>query len=509
MASYYADATLGDDEGTGEIGDPWEHCPGMTGWTGATTLSPGDTVKFKRGEAWRAWVGVSASGTEGNPITFTDYGTGNLPKIMGSDLVETWSTEGGDVWSASYDDSEDQLYQVWFYETDGSISWGAAVADVESLAQECDFFYDSDADKLYVYAASDPDSRYTKIEASIRYGTFEVKQSYITVENIEFLHARAYGVRFWGHVGETTYSDQICQDCEVHHIGYFYGGTYQGFGITAIGGNNKVLRNKVYQVGRTGIYAIGDGETQAGKLIEGNEIFNCYYNIIDLKNGESVDQYDVTIRYNLIYMDDDAFYSGVSAGHGIYVQETNHNLEIYYNIIYNTLGAGIAISADVVEAEVYNNVIYGAGTDENFAGISGFGLTGTGVIKNNIVMNSHYRPLQITSTNTTCDYNCYYQEGEYPQQISYIDGNLNETLAEHRTETGYDTNGMNSDPLFTDPANADFTLQVTSPCINTGVAVGLTQDYAGNIVGALPDIGAYEKMMSRGGGLSMTLDMKL
>ena len=58
--------------------------------------------------------------------------------------------------------------------------------------------------------------------------------------------------------------------------------------------------------------------------------------------------------------------------------------------------------------------------------------------------------------------------------------------------SGWDTNGLWEDPLMTDPANGDFTLQVTSPCINAGVDVGLTEDYAGNPIVGLPDIGAYE-----------------
>jgi len=76
---------------------------------------------------------------------------------------------------------------------------------------------------------------------------------------------------------------------------------------------------------------------------------------------------------------------------------------------------------------------------------------------------------------------------------------------------GSSTTLWSSDPLMTDPANGDFTLQPTSPCIDAGVDVGLTTDYLGNPVGGIvqvitqqiikriiiafvncPDIGAYE-----------------
>ena len=49
-----------------------------------------------------------------------------------------------------------------------------------------------------------------------------------------------------------------------------------------------------------------------------------------------------------------------------------------------------------------------------------------------------------------------------------------------------------TDPLFTSPTTGGFTLQAISPCINAGMDVGLTEDYAGNPIWGLPDIGAYE-----------------
>ena len=50
-----------------------------------------------------------------------------------------------------------------------------------------------------------------------------------------------------------------------------------------------------------------------------------------------------------------------------------------------------------------------------------------------------------------------------------------------------------TNPLFVTDGS-DFHLLSTSPCINAGTDVGLTEDYEGNAVpqGATPDIGAYE-----------------
>ena len=66
-----------------------------------------------------------------------------------------------------------------------------------------------------------------------------------------------------------------------------------------------------------------------------------------------------------------------------------------------------------------------------------------------------------------------------------------DTLATWNAFTGVGTD-LNSDPLFANPATPDFTPQAISPCINAGVDVSLTEDYAGNPIIGLPDIGAYE-----------------
>ena len=52
----------------------------------ATTLGPGDTVYFKRGDTFRGILWSMAQRTEQNPITFTSYGSGNHPVISGSGL---------------------------------------------------------------------------------------------------------------------------------------------------------------------------------------------------------------------------------------------------------------------------------------------------------------------------------------------------------------------------------------------------------------------------------------
>lgn len=49
----------------------------------AAELKPGDTVRLKRGCAWRGTL-VPVSGNEGAPVTYTAYGEGSKPLLLGS-----------------------------------------------------------------------------------------------------------------------------------------------------------------------------------------------------------------------------------------------------------------------------------------------------------------------------------------------------------------------------------------------------------------------------------------
>ena len=77
---YYLSSSTGNDNNDGSQTQPWKTLSKLS----ATTLGPGDTVYFKKGDTFRGNFVVDGSGTEQNPITFTSYGTGNQPIISGS-----------------------------------------------------------------------------------------------------------------------------------------------------------------------------------------------------------------------------------------------------------------------------------------------------------------------------------------------------------------------------------------------------------------------------------------
>lgn len=109
---------------------------------------------------------------------------------------------------------------------------------------------------------------------------------------------------------------------------------------------------------------------------------------------------------------------------------------------------------------LYNNTV--EGSPENSLYFSNLGLVSI-VIRNNIFKDCGNIENE-GAAGLTYDHNCWY--------------NCTETLA--------GAGDVTSDPLFTDEAGHDYTLQAGSPCIDAGVDVGLWYD------GSAPDMGAFE-----------------
>src|SRR3989339_1650912 len=95
-STYYVSNTgLDTNNGISES-TPWQSISKIN----ATTFSPGDSILFKKGDTFYGSITVSQSGTVGNPITFSSYGTSNeKPVITGFTTISGWTDEGGGIYS--------------------------------------------------------------------------------------------------------------------------------------------------------------------------------------------------------------------------------------------------------------------------------------------------------------------------------------------------------------------------------------------------------------------------
>jgi hypothetical protein len=96
--TFYVDAETGQDSTDGLSPD---HAWRSLDRVNTAELKPGDTVRFKSGGLWRGSL-VPASGDEGAPVTYTSFGQGPKPVILGSlprNRTEDWVPVRDNIWA--------------------------------------------------------------------------------------------------------------------------------------------------------------------------------------------------------------------------------------------------------------------------------------------------------------------------------------------------------------------------------------------------------------------------
>ena len=141
-----------------------------------STFQPGDNILLKRGDIWREQLTVPSSGTEGHLITFGAYGSGNDPVISGADdfTGASWSNQGSNIWRISLS----QHAEVAIFDNNHLGNYTI------SPAAKYDFYWSGGY--LYVYATSNPNGYYTKIEAGQRSSAIDTnRKNYLTIDSID------------------------------------------------------------------------------------------------------------------------------------------------------------------------------------------------------------------------------------------------------------------------------------------------------------------------------------
>jgi hypothetical protein len=166
--------------------------------------------------------------------------------------------------------------------------------------------------------------------------------------------------------------------------------------------------------------------------------------------------------------------------------------EYYNNVLVNcgmagsgTWGQAVNFSGANLQSSIkfYNNTIYGYGsTDSTYPSALSVGTEFGGTLdyRNNIVVDTNNFPYQPAARNKAADI--------HTNNLWYAGGDGNPASA-----PSWDTTPRTDDPLFTNAAGSDFSLQASSPAINKGADLSstLTLDILGN-TRSLFDIGAFE-----------------
>lgn len=100
--SYYFSASGNDGYSSSQAQNPatpWQSIAKLNSFFG--NLGAGDVIYFNRGDRFYGSIVATTSGTSGNPIVISAYGSGNSPVITGLTTLTSWSSLGNGVYSSS------------------------------------------------------------------------------------------------------------------------------------------------------------------------------------------------------------------------------------------------------------------------------------------------------------------------------------------------------------------------------------------------------------------------
>ena len=463
-------------------------------------FSPGDSILFKRGGIWRETLIISSSGSKGNNIVFSTYGTGNKPILSGADIYSSWIKDAGNYYGT--------VSVIPKYVFDNSTLLSPVSS--KSLLTSANFYFDTTNTRVYVNY--NPAGH--TMEVSQRDNDISVSnKNYITIDGLQLQGGNYAGIKGQGSVNinnctiryncsfgiflHSNFLPSIISNNTVDHIsGHgievydsqfdIYGNTIDSIGIfhdavkpfnwDPAGINLSVTDSSdVHNNTISWVLSGGDNQNHGIYIADNSTNINVYDNKVhDNWHGDGIKFATNGNIYGNICFNNGA------AGIGCH-NNTNYtmNVSVHNNLCYNNKQGGFNEYGMIqpVNLNIYNNTFYKNGTSRGELFI-GENVT-SAFIKNNIFFsnnNSVGLNAYGIQDNLVMSNNLYFNDS-----TSYVVnfGGGNKTLLQWQV-MGYDANSLNADPLI---SNSDFHISSTfSPAIQSGVDI-----YSGNPI----DIGAY------------------
>ena len=482
----------------------------------SSSFSAGDIILLKRGDTWREILQVPSSGTSGSYITFGNYGSGADPQIYGSEESASWTNNGGNLWvsNSSFVNPRSRfLCEIFFIETNNTITWGLYKSSTASLTTEHDWTWSGN--KIYVYSATDPGSRYTGIEIPQRQTCIDLNnKQYIDIDGIDLYYGIYEGVTYDWSYDQLDLRGLIIENCTIGYIGgnISVRSNENGYGID-VAYSDMIVRNcEIYNCGRRGIsfHLYGSGFTVKNVLIEQNYFHDGHHTTgvdISVGSGSYTGSFDgITIRRNQFYDPPTSPFHSVQ----IFIQNYNYaglqtkvNNVLIYSNIFKTPTASSIQAEGAQSVFIYNNTFYNHNTitsgnvvhiwlDKNNASIK---------VKNNIFYSelsndNSGNGLELYSLTDykkiDANYNLYYRINNSLRIILANATNYSiSNFASVRSQLGWEINSPDpANPLFV--SGTDYHLQSSSPAAGKGLLIPeVTTDYDGNSFGNTPNIGCY------------------
>ena len=472
--NYYISSVSGNDTFIGtNPNQPWQSLSQIN----ATKFQPGDSVLFHSGETWRGQL-IPQSGKFNAPVTYSFYGQGNLPQILGSvDVSDTsnWQKAGVNLWQSKQKTPIDIGNLIFNSEN----SCGFKEWDLTSLTQQGQFFWDQNGtQQVYLYSTANPGTSYQHIEAAL--GQFIIycqADSFINLNHLQLKFGAADGI-------EVRNSHHIyVSDCQLSFIGgtqlnpkQRYGG---GIQFWANSHDNTVERCQIHDI-------YDDAVTNQGNA----------------SAGGTVQQYNIYYQNNLIYNCAESsycYYLQPATTQGSFLK----NVYFQNNTCVNAGGGWAATQRpDLKGFQIY--------CSSNTAPLDSVFIRDNIFYRSRAVVFFDNTSINLLS-GTQMDYNNWFTDNPQDTLAAFLTKNGLSIypygqFASYQSSTNQDVHSFFADPLLIQPTppptglnlnNSDtlnLQLQPNSPCINAGISTQVTTDinFQPRPSKGPYDIGAYQ-----------------
>jgi hypothetical protein len=464
QTTFYV-AKTGSDANAGTAAFPW-----ATIQKACNSATAGSTVYIKSGTyAESIWMNVS--GTSGNPITFSNFGSDVVTIDGGSTNTQT---ELLNISGQNFI----RIIGLRFTNAVGNFSKGIVV---RNGAHDIDILNNKVSNIHFSTNAGAAVTGSTNVNPVLVYGeNAAISCSNINISGNEIFNCRtgySEAMTLNGNVDGFTITDNIVHD--ITNIGIDLAGGYGACSDAA----KDFSRN--------------------GTVV-GNTVFNCI-SVVAVAAGIYVDGgQNITISRNTTH----------DCGRGYEIGCENQgkiatNIILRDNIAYHNREAGVGIggynyptTGKVTNSKIWNNTFYDDATLNAGDGELLVEYTEGCSIQNNIFYATNAaRKLLVTrlsSTGLTLDYNLYYHANGAATSTSDFNGTVYSSFAGYKTGTGKDANSAFMNPQFVSLATPNLHISTNSAAQNGGnpafvTAVGET-DFDGEprLYDSRVDIGADE-----------------
>lgn len=519
-ATYYVDATGGNDNNNGTTtATAWKTLTKVNlALDAASTIQPGDTILFKRGETFAGFIDVDTSGTAGNIITFDAYGSGAKPIIDANTILHGIDLRNGMNYLTFANLQVHRPTGNGFLFFNGATNITLSDITITSTGVGLNISTGTFSNINITNLAASSLSRgivastFTSLtnmtidqstfNSSTLYGIFinnTGTASNVTISNSTIDGGGDRGI-YLGAVNNVTISDTVVSSNNSNGIDIYGGGSNIALtrvtansnaasGISLNNLSNVTINNSTFNnntgngvsLANTGSNATVTNTTSSFNLQDGFNIHGAWTNVIfdtciaeqngvDGQNGDG-DGFSYhetssgTIKYSIAK-------NNIKTAMA-HVQTSSVAME--YNILSHTTNGTLPlVYIEGGTYTLYNNVIFSGG--QTGIGVQLASTSGNLTIKNSII-NGFGTGIDKYQGTINNDYNIIFGAGS---------NNYNNVSA--------GPHSMSVNPQFINPSENNFTPTVSSPAINAGVDLGLTRDFAGNTVPqqTFPDIGAYE-----------------